>query len=204
MYIANGKAQDRNLIPDMSVVDLILMDHSFLKSCIEILISEKADKRKKLAAGKSFVDALLVHSEAEKVSVYHRLQENERFHFKILESLVEHDLIDKKIHGLKKELAGARGLRDEMKAELKVLAELVKKHVMDEEVNLLGQMREFLSQQTLREMALHFNEIRKFTLKDFAEIPMLQEELVEWKDSIQKLSSEFLTKMDKFVEDMHH
>lgn len=203
-----AKTQKKNFSHDhirsLSIVDLILIDHRFLKECIDVLGDENADKRKKMNMAMDFFDALSTHSNAEKKAVYGPLEKNEEFHFRILEAEIEHGLIDQNIRNLKAKLTNVRVLKDELEAELKVLADHVKHHLMEEESHLLPTMSEHLDEVTLKSLGQSFMKLRKFTAKDLKDYPLLQDELIQWKDSVQKVSSEFLTKMEHFVENLQH
>ena len=191
-------------IQDINVIDLILIDHRFIKECVEVMIDEKADKRKKMAIAKDFLEAVHLHSQTEKKAIYSPLEANEELHFNILEAEIEHGIIDQKVRSLKAKISRARILRDEVEAEFKVLAELLKKHIIEEESEILPKMKEVVDDATLSDLGKHFMKLRKFSAQDLQDYPQLQDELIEWKDSIQKVSSEFLTKMDKFVENLQH
>jgi hypothetical protein len=191
-------------IQDLSVIDLILIDHRYLKECIEVLISDGSDKKKKMSVAKGFLEAISLHSLTEKKAIYNPLEENEEMHFNVLEAEVEHGIINQKVKSLKTKLIRAKLLKDEVEAELKVLAELVKHHLMEEESEFLPKMEESVPDATLNEMGKDFMKLRKFTAKDLKDYPQIQDELIQWKDSIQKVSSEFLAKMDKFVETRQH
>lgn len=197
-------SQTDSAIQELNVIDLILIDHRFLKDCIEVLTADDADKRKKMSVAKDFFEAVALHSSSEKKAIYQPLENNEELHFNILEAEIEHGLVDQKVKSLRVKLLHARSLSDELEAELKVLADLVKHHLMEEESEMLPKMQENLDEETLNEMGREFMKIRKFTAKDLRDYPQIQDELIQWKDSIQKVSSEFLAKMDKFVENLHH
>ncbi len=198
------KMTDAVKIQDISVIDLILIDHRFIKECIEILTDDDAEKRKKWSIAKNFLDAVHAHSLAEKRAIYAPLESNEELHFNILEAGIEHGIVDQKVRSLRTKLSKARSLKDDIEAELKVLSELVKHHIMEEESEMLPKIQKNVEAGALTEMGRQFMKLRKFTAKDIRNYPGLHDELIQWKDSIQKVSSEFLTKMDKFVENMHH
>lgn len=191
-------------IRNINVIDMILIDHRFVKECIETLTDEHADKNKKLAVARGFLEALQKHSDAEKEVVYTPLESEEEFHFNILEAQIEHGIVDEKVKALKNRVAHSRTLKDEIEAELKVLAELVKHHIKEEESELLPKMSEELDEETLREMGQVFMKVRKMTPQDLHDYPQLQDELVIWKDDVQKVSSQFLSKMDKYMENLRH
>lgn len=192
------------VIQDLSVVDLILIDHRYVKECIEVLISDSADRRLKLSMARGFLDALIEHTMAEKKAIYTPLENHEELHFNILEAEVEHANILKKVRTLKTRLSRIKILKDELAAELKLLAEMVRHHLMEEESELLPKIKEEVDDQALAEMGRNFMKLRKFSNADLLNYPQLYDELIKWKDSIQKVSSKFLTKMDKFMEDLQH
>ncbi len=191
-------------IRDINIIDMILIDHRYIKDCIEILTNEKADKNHKLETAKGFLSALQKHSEAEKEVIYSPLEADDEFHFNILEAQIEHGIVDEKIKILKARVSHSKILKDELEAELKVLAELVKHHLKEEESELLPKMNEHLEEETLKIMGRDFMKLRKMTSADLEDYPHLQDELVLWKDDVQKISSQFLSKMDKYVESLKH
>ncbi len=193
-----------NSIRELSVIDLILFDHRSIKEGLEILIDDDADKTKKLSIARSFLNSVQMHSLAERKSIYAKLQSHEELHFNILEAEIEHGIVDKKVKVLKLKLARVRTLKDEVEAELKVLGELIKKHIMEEESEMLPKMREEVDEETLHELGLKFMKIRGLTHQQLSEYPILEDELINWKDSVQKISSQFLSKMDKYVENLKH
>jgi len=136
-------------IRNLNVIDMILMDHRFLKECNEILIDEK-------------------------------------------------------IKLLKPRVSCSRLLKDEIEAELKVLAELVKGHIKEEESELLPKMTSELEDEMLKDMGEVFMNLRKISPKELRNYPQLENQLVVWKDDVQKVSSQFLSKMDRYVENLKH
>lgn len=193
-----------DVIQEVSVIDLILMDHRFLKQCMEILKSDKIEEKKKLHTAKEFLDALQTHSNAEKKSIYKPLESNEELHFNILEAEVEHGIIDQKVKTLKLKMTHLRKMSDELEAEIKVLCELLNNHLKEEESEILPKMQSELDDRTLDELGASFMRLRKFSSHELGDYPLLEDELIQWKDSVQKLSSQFLRKMDKVVENLRH
>lgn len=191
-------------IRDINVIDMILIDHRFVKECIEILIDEKVDKQQKLNVGRTFLDALERHSAVEREVIYAPLEAEEEFHFNILEAQIEHGIFDEKIKLLKPRISRSRVLKDEIEAELKVLAELVKIHIKEEESELLPKMNSELEEEMLKEMGEVFMNLRKISPKELRDYPQLEDQLVTWKDDVQKVSSQFLSKMDRYVENLKH
>lgn len=192
------------LIQDVSVIDLILFDHQLLKECVEILLNDEADKGAKLSVAKSFLDALHIHSLAERRAIYLPLETNEELHFLILEAEIEHGIIDQKVRLLRPKLANVRILPDELEAECKVLADLVKNHLVQEEGEIFLKMREEVDEETLIEMGQHFMRLRRFSPSELAGFPVLEEELVHWKDAVQRIQMKYLKRMDRSIENLKH
>jgi hemerythrin-like domain-containing protein len=190
--------------PEVSVIDLLLYDHQYLKNCIKILVDESIEKRKKLLTAKGFVDALQKHVTAEKNAVYNVLENNSELHSLILEGQIEHGMIDQKVKSLKKKLSHVRSLKDEVEAEVKVLADFLNNHLMSEESEMFPKMQESLERSKLIEMGTQFMRLRKISTENLAGYPLLEDELINWKDSVQRLSSQFLSRMDRYVESMKH
>jgi Hemerythrin HHE cation binding domain len=199
-----SSSEDIALIKSLDVVDMILLDHVFLKDCIRVLSDEKHDKKKKFSTSKKFLDSLKLHSAAEKKAVYGPLEANEELHFMILEGEIEHGIVDQKVKLMRNRLSHSRTLSDENEMEMKVLAELVHHHIKEEESELLPKMKEEIDDASLIEIGAEFMKIRKFEPSELTQYPALYDELIQWKDSVQKISSQFLTKMDKYVENLKH
>lgn len=191
-------------IRDMDIIDMILIDHRFAKEAIEVFKDENASKDEKLAYARNFLDAVHKHSVAEQEIVYSQLEPAEEFHFNILEAQIEHGIVEDKIRSLKQRVSRLKTLSDEVEAELKVLAELVEHHIKEEESELLPKMSQEIDAITLKEMGQAFMELRKMGAKELRDYPHLEDELISWKDSVQKISSQFLSKMDKYVENLKH
>jgi hemerythrin-like domain-containing protein len=202
--MANTKHSEGQAIESVSIIDLLLYDHQFLKACIRILKDDASDKSRKLLVSRGFLEAVQKHSKAEKKAVYTPLKKNTELHFTILEAEIEHGVVDAKVKYLKNCVARVRVLKDETEAELKVLAELLEHHLKEEESEMFPKMREALEDETLIELGVEFMSLRKLTPKDLHDFPMLQDELIQWKDSVQKISSQFLSKMDRYVENLKH
>lgn len=199
-----SKKNLKTYIRDINIIDIVLIDHRYLKECIEFLIDEKANNFKRIEVAKGFFSALRKHSDAEEKIIYSPLKSDEDFHFNILEAQVEHRIIEDKINELRPKIIHAKVLKDELVVELKVFADIVKHHLKEEESELLPKMRELIEEDTLKIMGQEFMQMRKLTSEDVNNYPLLQEELISWKDEVQKVSSQFLSKMDKYVENLRH
>jgi hemerythrin-like domain-containing protein len=191
-------------IKNINIIDMILLDHRSIKECIDVLSSDATTKTRKLDVAKVFFEFMIKHIATEEKIVYSQMESDEKFHFNVLEFKVEHGMISQKIKDLRSKVMRARTLKDEVEAELKVLAQLVKTHIKEEESDFLPKMQELLDEASLIQMGEGFMKLRKLTPKDLRDHPHLQDELVMWKDDVQKVSSKFLSMVDKTMENLRH
>lgn len=160
-----------------NIIEILLLDHNYLKDCIDVLKDEEEDPKVKMKYAKGFLDALEKHSTGEKKALYAPLQEVDDLRSHILESIIEHGIVDDKVKKLSKKLNSARSIDEEMEAELKVLAELVEHHVEEEEDELFPKMRKDIDAEILNQMGYQFLVLRQFTEKDLQDSPELQDEM---------------------------
>jgi hypothetical protein len=191
-------------IKNINIIDMILLDHRSIKECIEVLLSDAYTKTRKLEVAKVFFEFMIKHIATEEKIVYSQLLSDEKFHFNVLEFKVEHGMVSQKIKDLRIKVMRARTLKEEVEAELKVLSQVVKTHIKEEESDFLPKMQELLEEATLVEMGDRFMKLRKLSPKDLRDHPHLQDELVMWKDDVQKVSSKFLSMVDKTMENLRH
>ena len=182
-----------------NIVDILLLDHKYLKECTIILKDEAADKKLKLRAAKCFLDAVYKHSFAERKSVYAPLLKVEDLRRDILEGEIEHGIVDNKVKMLSAKLTGLRSLSEELEIELKVLSELLDNHLADEEKKILTKMQMDLDRTILNEMGFQFMKLRNFSEKDLRFYPKLQKEVSVLKKLGHKVSGSFIARVQKHV-----
>lgn len=187
-----------------NIVDVLLMDHRYLKDCIKYLKDDDEDKKIKLKHAKTFLDALHKHSEAEKKAVYAPCLKVKDLKMNILEGQVEHGIADAKVKMLISGLTGLRTLSDELEVELKVLAELVEHHIHEEETRMFPKMRKDLDKTILNEMGFQFMKLRSFTVKDLRQYPKLQKEVSSMRRLGHRISGNFIAKVQKHVTPRAH
>ncbi len=187
-----------------NIADILILDHKYLKECINVLKDESIDHHSKITYGRSFLDTVMKHSEAEKKSVYAALADLEDVRFSILEGEIEHAIVDAKVKVLAPQLAAMETLSEEMEAELKVLSELVEHHLKEEEKEMIPKFRKVLEDEILNEMGIQFMKLRGFTEKDLEDYPELQEEVNQWKDRSHQVSGQFITKVHDYVNNLTH
>lgn len=160
-----------------NILEILLLDHSYFKDCIDVLKDDDEDPEVKLKYAKGFLDALEKHSHGEKKALYTPLQEVKELRSQILESIIEHAIVDEKVKQLSKKLYKSKNLNEDMQAELKVLAGLVEHHIEEEEDGLFPKMRKDIDPEILNQMGYQFMVLRQFSEKDLQDSPDLQGEL---------------------------
>ncbi|MGZ3789804.1 MAG: hemerythrin domain-containing protein [Bacteriovorax sp.] len=158
-----------------NIIDILLLDHSYLKECVDVLMDDAEDKKVKLKYAKCFLDTLKKHSTGAKKALYAPLEEVKNFRSHILKSEIENGIVDAKVRTLSSNIAGARTLSEEMEAELKVLAEIVDIHLESEEAKLFPKMQNDIDSKILNQMGYQFMAIRQFSEKDLKDSELRQE-----------------------------
>lgn len=192
------------LIQDVSIIDLLVLDHQTLKESCKVLRERDADRNGLIAVGRKFLEALRIHSEAEKRCLYRELVSNSELHFNILEAEAEHRIIDQKIRSLTPKLKNLRLVKDETIADLIALAEIVQIHLLEEEGELFSRINEEVDEATLIELGEEFMKMRNFSAQELSDFPILEDELLQWKDSLQQMQSRYFAQIDRDIERLKH
>lgn len=182
-----------------NITDILLLDHSYLKECIEVLKDEDENKKNKCKFAKSFLDTLRKHSAGEKRALYAPLLEAKEFRTMVLKGQIEHGIIDSKVKTLTAKLAGMNSLNEMLEAEMIVLAEMVERHLEEEENELFPQMQEEIERKMLNEMGYQFMLTRHFTEKDLAFAQDLAEEFWFIKNTPRIPAAQFLARTHDYL-----
>lgn len=198
------KKKNTQIYADHSIIDLLLLDHRNFKDACTQLISAEADKKIRYQTAKKFIENFTLHMIAEEKVVYSYLKRMNEFKMICLEAEIEHEIFKNRVKKIKSIQNQTRQLREDLEVQLKVFSYLIKNHLMTEESELFSLMQERLDKTELYDLGRKFIEKRKMELSDFGNYPILEDEIISWKDSLQKMSSEILTRMNKHVEDLRH
>ncbi|MBC7714614.1 MAG: hemerythrin domain-containing protein [Rhizobacter sp.] len=182
-----------------NIVDVLMLDHKYLKECIKVMKDDEEDKKVKLRIAKGFLDALAKHSLAEKRAVYAPLLKVKDLRKDIIEGEIEHGIVDAKVKMLTVKLTGLRSLGEELEIEMKVLAELLEHHIKEEEEEMFPKMKKDLDKVILNEMGFQFMKLRNFSEKDLRHYPKLQKEVTGLKKLGHRISGNFIAKVQKHV-----
>lgn len=182
-----------------NIVDILLLDHCYLKECISTLKDNNRDNKTKLKYGRGFLDALKKHYAGEKKALYIPLKEAEKFRPIILESEIKQGIIEAKVRSLSLRLTRMRVLNETMKAELKVLAGLVEHHLDEEENQLFIKIKKAIKNSMLNEMGFQFMLARQFTKKDLIGFPDLKEESLHIRKVPRIQPKQFLARVHAYL-----
>ena len=190
-----------------NIVDILLIDHAYLKECISVLTNDYAHKNEKIFFARTFLDTLKKHSESEEKTVYESLSEMDDLRKLILEGEAEHGMARFKYETLIPRLQKMKTLDDSTEAEIKVLAELIEHHIDEEESELFPRMRQGLDSGILNEIGFQFIILRKFTPQDLKDHPKLQAQIYQKtfydskkpRKNIYQWSGNFVKKVNRYI-----
>lgn len=192
---------------NFNIIDILLIDHAYLKECIAILTNDYANKNEKIFYARTFLDTLKKHSVAEEKTVYESLSEMDELRTLILEGEAEHGMAKFKYETLIPRLSRMKVLDDVTAAEIKVLAELVEHHIDEEETELFPKMRYNLDQGILNEIGFQFMILRQFTPQELKDYPELLRNIYQQnsygpnksRKNIYQWSSDFVKKVNRYI-----
>ncbi len=190
-----------------NIIDILLIDHAYLKECIAVLTNDYANKNEKIFYARTFLDTLKKHSVSEEKTVYESLSEMDEMRKLILEGEAEHGMAKFKYETLIPRLAKMKVLDDVTEAEIKVLAELIEHHIDEEETELFPKMRYNLDPGILNEIGFQFMILRQFTPQDLKDYPELQAQMYQQnfsepkrsRKNIYQWSGNFVRKVNRYI-----
>lgn len=153
-----------------NIITLIKEDHAPIKEEIRIFTNENSRPAEKKRALKAFLKNLKIHAKAEEMSLYYNEVDDKKVRKPILEAYVEHAMAETLARKLESADIDA-GLSDELEARAKVLAELVKHHLEEEESKMLVKLKEANSEERLEELGRVYLEAKRQVLEKFFPTP---------------------------------
>ena len=134
-----------------NIVTLIKEDHKLLLKDIQVLLKDGAKPHERKSSLLSFLRNLKLHAEAEEMSLYQNEQHEKALRSSVLEAFVEHALAETLSRTLEKQNLSNEVSEDVM-AKGRVLAELVKHHIEEEETKFLVKLRKVENDERLQEL----------------------------------------------------
>jgi hemerythrin-like domain-containing protein len=156
-----------------SVVDLISMDHRFLRDSGRILLDDQADPSDKLSEARIFLNLLKMHCSAKARTVYSDLKNEDEFKREIMDTQSRHRNVSDRLRSLHGRITEIHWITPELATELKLLAESVSRILDLEERNLLPLMKKQLSELYLCDLGIRYERFRKFTSQELERLPGL-------------------------------
>lgn len=148
----------------MSIIETLARDHRALEQMLGELSSiASSEPRQRITAFSDLQTLLQAHSRAEEEVVYRQLREQLPEEEKILEAFEEHHVADV----LLQELASACPGGAAWCAKAKVLEEVLRHHVKEEELSLFPMLTENFSDEALRAMDEDFRTLKHERLESF-------------------------------------
>ncbi len=149
-----------------NIITFIKNDHRALKESIQILISENAKPALKKSALKKFLIDFKLHAKSEEFSLYDNMVDQNEVHESILEGYEEHSIAELLVDELEA-ISWDLEFTDETQAKAKVLAELVKLHVENEEEKMLVDLRKAVTEKELERLGLLYKKTYKSLSEEF-------------------------------------
>ncbi len=148
----------------MPILETLARDHRTLEDTLEELTattSAEGDRRTEIF---SRLQALLqAHARAEEEVVYRRLREREPEESQLLEAYEEHHVADILLQELASACPGGKG----WSAKIRVMNELLRHHIKQEELNLFALIRDNFDDATQATMEREFSSLKHEQLERF-------------------------------------
>ena len=147
-------------IRKISLIDAIKRDHDDLKEMLEIFQDDEVSFSEKKKILPDFSSLLKSHSFSEQKAVYDVCVEIEEIRHDTYTGSEEHDLCS----DLLKKIPESK-TREQWVARVKVLADLVENHILNEEKNFLPNLEDHLHELDEKKMVQLFLELRQKSQK---------------------------------------
>jgi hemerythrin-like domain-containing protein len=141
---------------------------------------------------------------AEEKALYKNLALEKKFKLLAYEAVSEHHFLKNQIKKMLKKINSLRTLGEQDQIDLRVISKFYLNHLFFEEKDLLPEIQNEFEKSELMTWGERYFSLRKDEFSKMGPFPVLEEELISWKDSIQKLSSQLLLQMDQQVSQLKH
>lgn len=138
------------------IIELITHDHKELKRLIKILKDPDLNINDRRVAFKEFAPLFIVHSKPEEQSLYREIRQNKELRMEAIEGEIEHSIVEQL-------LTEAQNENDEdiWTAKVKVMAELIKHHIEEEETDVLPVFRKNTTESRRIELGNIFLQLKE-------------------------------------------
>lgn len=125
------------------ILEIIKQDHKPLKALLNILKDSETEFTDKKPAFEEFAPLLLSHAEPEQESLYAHMKDEDELRTESFEGETEHAIASQLIEEINQ-----TSEEDEWMAKVKVLAEMVEHHILEEEQELFKDIKKELDSET--------------------------------------------------------
>ncbi len=156
--VSATKKEDRTLSSAKSgdIIDLILADHKPLKKLIKVMKDMDLSENERREAFDQFAPLLIAHAKPEEEILYSVMKGDAEIRVEAYEGEVEHELAEMMLQEAK-----AATDTDVWSAKVKVLAEIVEHHILEEEDDLLPDYRKSSDKQERLELGQKFLDAKE-------------------------------------------
>lgn len=153
--IKKSKRSDSKRLDAEDIIALIERDHKPLKKLIKSMKDEEADLSEVQEAFEEFAPLLEAHAHPEQEALYSTMKDAEGLATLGFEGETEHGIADELIEQIK-------DLDDEneIRAHIKVLAELVEHHIEEEEEEIIPEVRKELEEEERIQIGQEYLRLR--------------------------------------------
>ena len=141
-----------------SILQVLKKDHDDLRLMIEILKSEKKDYQSKKKVYADFSELLKSHAKSEEKAVYDLVLKIPTLKMATLEAFEEHSIADSLMLKLSRTKDQSQWL-----GRVKVLAELVEHHIIEEENTYLKDVKKQIEAESEQKMIKKFVHLREIS-----------------------------------------
>ncbi len=138
------------------ITDAIKEDHHDLKKFIKVMTDQDAKQDEKKQAFLMFADLLKSHAGSEEKALYEKALKSPKLSFRSHEGYIEHKVADLLMKTAKEDRISER-----WEAEIKVLGELVKHHIKEEESDFLPKIKKTFDKDERLAMGAEFLKLRE-------------------------------------------
>lgn len=186
-----------------NLIEILSIDHTYLKECICILLTEDVHEKERLFYARTFLETLEKYTSAVDKTVYDSLIDMEELHARIIEQIIKTTLLFGAAKKQLKHINQFKKLDDISYAKLKKLARQVDYFITKKNEDFLPLIQATLNQEILNEMGFQYMILRQFTPHELENYPCLQKEIYYSvqgaKRNIYQWSGDFVKKVNGYI-----
>ncbi len=186
-----------------NIIEILSVDHSYLKECTCILLTEDVHDKERLFYARTFLDTLSKYTSSTEKTVYDSLIDMDELHNQVLEQIIKCTLIASSAEKLSSRINDLKKLDDITYAKIKKLARQVDFFITKKNETFLPLLLKSLYPEILNEMGFQYMILRQFTPQDLENHPYLQREIYYSvhgaKRNIYQWSGDFMKKVNRYI-----